>query len=326
VVSELAAVGDLADAALLSSGVSPAARHDGLSASLGGGATDLDALLGSVEREDASATRAAGLLIAQGAHAAQAMLARFPGTLRFGHRKLNTVGLALVEHGPIVALAPRFGSVIVPLLVPRLEDASPDARYYAALVLGELRPENAIVSLGHRLFDADTAVRRAAAQALGRYQPSSTMRALLDALRNELVNPDLPRQRQATVALGDLRDAPSVPRLVDLLKHRDMEIVDLAHRALVQITKQDFGTTRWRWRSWWEKNREQSRIEWLLSGLDQPAAEARRSAADELASITTDRFGFHAVHPRRDREEAARRWAAWFQRNPGALSEERKAP
>jgi len=335
-VATLAGLGGLADAALLAS--AQAAAFAPTLAALGGnhaasvaapppaGAIDPATLVDAVVRDDGNAPGAVAALLMNGAAGASAVLARFPGPLRFGHRKLHTVGLPLAEHGPLVALAARFGALAVPLLLARLDDPAPDARYYAALVLGELRAEAAVVPLGHRLFDPDTAVRRAAAHALGRYAPSPTLRALLDGLRNELVSPDLARQRHATVALGELRDATSVPRLVDLLKHRDMEIVDLAHRALVIVTKQDFGTTRWRWRSWWEKNREQSRLDWLLGGLEQPSPEARRSAAEELAAIATDRFGFHATFPRREREDAARRFTAWFQRNPGALAEERSLP
>jgi hypothetical protein len=334
-VTSLAGLGGLADAALLVNHPSSSPSHvpvqplgDGRSERGEGlgGILDVGALIDAVVRDDSGGTREASLLVSQGARAAQQVLARFPGPLKFGHRKLNTVGLPLAEHGPLVALAARFGATAVALLVPRLDDPSPDARYYAALVLGDLQPESAIIPLGHRLFDSDTSVRRAAVHALGRYPPSPTLRALLDLLRNELVSPDLSRQRHATVALGELRDAPSVPRLVDMLKHRDMETVDMAHRALVVITKQDFGTTRWRWRSWWEKNREQTRLDWLLGGLDQPSLDARRSAAEELSAIGTERFGFHAAFSRREREEASRRWAVWFQSHANALSEERKAP
>jgi hypothetical protein len=147
---------------------------------------------------------------------------------------------------------------------------------------------------------------------------------MLDALRAELLSPDLGRQRQAVFALGELRDVAAMPRLIDLLKHRDMEIVDLAHRALMVITKQDFGTTRWRWRSWWEKLRDVPRSEWLLAGLDQPSLDAMRSAAEELAAITTDRFGCHVLIPQREREEAARRFAAWLRTHPGVLGDERR--
>ena len=37
-----------------------------------------------------------------------------------------------------------------------------------------------------------------------------------------------------------------MPRLIELLKHRDSRVADAAHRALVVITKQDFDRSRWR--------------------------------------------------------------------------------
>jgi hypothetical protein len=287
------------------------AGDNGLAAQpLGGASTaEVAALLTAFERDDDAGAGSA--LLALGADAAAAVARRFPGPLRFGHRKLHTVTLPLGEHGPLIALSARFGTLMAPLLLPRLADPTADTRFYAALVLAELRVDEAVSPLGQRVFDPDSAVRRAATMALGRYPPSPALRALLDGLRNELVSPDPNRQRHASMALGELRDAPSVPRLVDLLKHRDTETVDVAHRALVVITKQDFGTTRWRWRSWWEKNREQSRLAWLFGGLDQPSQEARTSAVEELSALATDRFGCHANFPRRDREDAVRRWAVW---------------
>src|SRR5205807_326727 len=114
---------------------------------------------------------------------ARAVVARLPGTLRFGHRKLHTLGLPLVEHGPLIALAARFGDRIAGPLVPRLDDPSPDMRFHAALIFAEVRSELAVAPLGERLFDADVAVRRAAAVALGRYAPSLALAALLEHLR-----------------------------------------------------------------------------------------------------------------------------------------------
>jgi HEAT repeat protein len=275
-----------------------------------GGAPDPVLLLAQLEADPADEGYLQRLL-ALGADAAAIVASRFPGTLRFGHRKLHTLMLPLPEHGLLIGIAPHFGSPMVPLLLPRLGDPSADTRFYAALVFSELRSDEAVPALGQRVFDGDAAVRRAATMALGRYPPSQPLRTLIENLRNELVGPDPNRQRHAAMAIGELRDGPSVPRLIDHLKHRDMETVDQAHRALMVITKQDFGTTRWRWRSWWEKNRDQSRLAWLFAGLEQPSEAARHSAVEELQALATDRFGCHAGYPRREREEAVRRWAAF---------------
>src|SRR5205814_1225142 len=103
----------------------------------------------------------------------------------------------------------------------------------------------------------------------------------------------------AAEALGALRDAPAVPRLIELVKHADEAVVSAARRALVEITKQDFGTSRWRWRSWWERHRDQPRVEWMLEGLGHAEAEVRLSASEELRLLTPDSFGYHFDLPKR---------------------------
>jgi hypothetical protein len=192
------------------------------------------------------------------------------------------------------------------------------------MAFAELRFPEAVEPLGKRLFDADPTVRRAAAAALARFEPSPELRALLEALRGELIDPSAARQRHAAEAVGELRDAPSVPRLIELVKHRDAELVEVARRALMQIAKQDFGTSRWRWRSWWDRHRSQSRIEWLLAGLSHRDQTVRSSASDELQALTSDYFGYHYELSKRDREEARQKWMAWAKSNPGAVRERSK--
>jgi HEAT repeat protein len=169
-----------------------------------------------------------------------------------------------------------------------------------------------VAPLGERLMDPDDGVRAAAVEALRGFPPSPELRALTEALRGELPGPETLRQRFAAEALGGLRDVASVPRLIELVKHSDAAVVSAARTALITITKQDFGTSRWRWRSWWERHRHQPRLEWMLEGLGHGEAEVRMSAADELRALSHDAFGYHFDLPKREREEARRRWVDWF--------------
>jgi hypothetical protein len=115
------------------------------------------------------------------------------------------------------------------------------------------------------------------------------------------------------VALGELRDAGAVPALIDLLDHHDPRVTSSAHRALLAITKQDFGRRQRRWRAWWERNRSRHRIEWMLAGLAHRTPEVRLSASEELRRLTQEYFGYHFDLPRREREEARKRWVAWWE-------------
>src|SRR5262249_4991028 len=88
---------------------------------------------------------------------------------------------------------------------------------------------------------------------------------------------------------------------------------DTAHRALVVMTKQDFARSRWRWRAWWDKNRDRHRIEWMLEGLGHKAPEVRLSASEELKRLTHEYFGYHFDLPKREREEARKKWLTWWE-------------
>src|SRR5262249_24611445 len=125
-------------------------------------------------------------------------------------------------------------------------------------------------------------------------------------------DPDGERARVAGVTVGEVRDRHSVLRLIELLKHRDMAVQEAAHRALVVVTKQDFGNSRRRWRAWWAKNRDLHRIEWMLEGLAHRAPEVGRSAAEELKRVTQEYFGYHFDLPKREREEARKKWLIWW--------------
>src|SRR5262249_2295164 len=124
-------------------------------------------------------------------------------------------------------------------------------------------------------------------------------------------------------ALGALRDAPSVPRLIDLVKHAEAQVAAAAHAALVEITKQDFGNSRWRWRSWWERHRNEPRVEGMLEGLGPAEADVRMAASEELRLLTGQNFGYHFDLPKREREEARKKWVDWW-RAHGSKQEDKR--
>jgi hypothetical protein len=278
-------------------------------------ADDLDMLVDLVSGGDARAESAAWALLAASDRGARAVVARLPGPLRIERHTLKAPTPPLAEHGPLLALLDRFGEVAVPALLSRTVDASLEARYYATLALGQLRVPRAVPAIGMRLFDPDASVRRVALELLPRFGQSPELRTLTESLRGELPGPDVARQLHAAEALGVLRDVSSVPRLIELVKHEHVHLAQTARRALVEITKQDFGSSRWRWRSWWERHRNEPRLEWMLEGLAHVEAEVRMSASEELKAMTTEYFGYQFDMPKREREEARRKWVDWWRAN-----------
>lgn len=277
--------------------------------------TDAEALVHSVIREDEHARIAAEGLLLLGARGAEAVVANLPGPLRLDRHTLRGPLPPLGEHGPLLSVLARLGQDALPSLVQRLSDGSVEVRYYATLAMGHLASPSVVAPLGQRLWDADASVRSAAAAALTRLEMGPELRSLTEGLRGELPGPDLNRQRHASEALGVLRDVPSVPRLIELIKHPENDLAVTAQKALVEITKQDFGSSRWRWRTWWERHRTEARLEWLLEGLAHADLHVRVSAADELRALSGgETFGFLPDANKRDRDESRKRWLDWWRR------------
>ena len=272
---------------------------------------------GSYEEAD----RASESLLGLGSAGLDALLRRFPGPLRVDRRSARGGELMpVLEHGPILRAVARFGRRAVPPLLRLLGHGSADVRFYSTYLMTELAFPEALALVGLRLYDADSQVRQVALDVVRKFETGMgadvggrEFREVLERLRGDLVEPDAERARLAAVACGELRDPKAVPRLIELLKHREQRVADAAHRALVVITKQDFDRSRWRWRAWWDKNRSRHRVEWMLEGLAHKAPEVRLSASEELKRLTSEYFGYHFDLPKREREEARRKWIAWWE-------------
>ena len=87
---------------------------------------------------------------------------------------------------------------------------------------------------------------------------------------------------------------------------------DKAREELMAITKQDFGTRPRRWEAWWEKHKDDDRVEWLFEGLSHKEPRIRASSEDELRKLTGEYFGYHYDLPRRERDQARTRWQKWW--------------
>jgi hypothetical protein len=273
---------------------------------------DPEVLFTSVERGDDKARDSADKLVSLGARGAEMAVARLPGPIRIDRGSYRGLTPPLADHGPICGLVARFGNLAVPALERRVNEGSADVRYYVTLALGELAREASVPQLAARVFDRDPSVRKVAVDMLIRMPASDARTALVESLRGDLPGPDRERQRISADALGALGDAHSVPRLIELVKHEDTAVQSAARKALLSITKQDYGTSRWRWRGWWDRHKNEAREEWLFEGLGHSEDDVRASAAEELKRMYSEHFGYHWDAPKREREEARKRWHEWY--------------
>jgi hypothetical protein len=103
-----------------------------------------------------------------------------------------------------------------------------------------------------------------------------------------------------------------IPALLEKLGDRNPEVAVAAQAALINLARQDFGTSRRAWESWWKKAQKRHRAEWLLESLGHKRADLRLAASQELQAMTGVYFGYHFDLPERDREQARKRWAEWW--------------
>ena len=271
--------------------------------------------LAMVDRLAAGAVdeHAEGELLRQGERAMRAIMLRFPGPLTFARDRMATTPNPPrpSECGPILRLVARERRVALPFVLDRLAATDPETRGWATYVLCELPYVEAIPRLLPRLRDPDPNTRAAAGHAL-----AAIAKAHRDPVREALTESargaEADDRLAALSAMARLHDAAFVSELMRALGDGDDRVVEAAHDGLVQVTRQDLGMDARPWMRWWEKNSGKHRIEWLIDALTHEVAEIRRSAGEELRSLTKEYFGYSPDLPPRDRDRAQQRYRDWW--------------
>jgi len=271
----------------------------------------IDEVLSEIERApEHGAEDAIAEAVERGPEAVRALVRRFPGKLRVDRFAVTGRALRAAQYGGLLDLVIRLGAVAADLLIERMSAPQRDVRYYATVCTAELRPRTAVFALAERLFDQDFGVRATAIEALAGYPVSELSHALQRARRATHSNdPDvIAAATSAIVALGDVE---AIPDLIAVIERSDRG-GDHASRALTALTAQDFGASERKWRKWYETARRRHRIEWLIEGLAHREDAIREGAINTLRRLTGEYFGYHHDLPRKERDLAAERWAAWW--------------
>jgi hypothetical protein len=270
-----------------------------------------DVLLELIEnREGAEYPAALDEAIARASELLPAIAERFPGALDVDRYAVTGRPLRAAQYGGLLELITRMGSVASELLIEKLQGASRDIRFYAAVCLIELRPKNAIAPLFERLFDPDFGVRACAVEALQGYTQRE-LEAGMGRVRQALHSDDVNRVAAAASAVAELADRDSLIDLISALP-RGERFAEPCRRALMSLTKQDFGTSERKWGKWWDDHHRRHRIEWLIDGLQHKEAELRSQAIADLRRLTGEAFGYEPEAGKRERDGAHRRWLTWW--------------
>jgi HEAT repeat protein len=271
----------------------------------------IDDVLSEIERAaEHQAEDAIAEAVERAPEAAHALARRFPGKLRVDRFAVAGRPLPASQYSGLLELVVRLGSAASELLIEKLGSPQRDVRFYAAVCTAELRPRNAVPALAERLFDQDFGVRGSAIEALAGY-PMQELGHALQRARRAVHSSDPDIVAAASGALVALGDTEAIADLIGVIERSDRG-GEHARRALVALTAQDFGGSERKWRKWHETARRRHRIEWLIEGLGHKEDAIRESAINSLRRLTGEYFGYHHDLPRKERDAAAERWAAWW--------------
>ena len=147
----------------------------------------------------------------------------------------------------------------VALLIGLLHDTHPDIRRTSVESLGKIGDRSAAPAVLALLTDPVSAVRAAAAQALGRLA-SKEDKAVIDGLARALRDPEDSVRQAAALAIGDIDPSPrQLSTVAELLRASDVTLRRAAVRALLSL---DTGQV----------------VDWFLPLLDDPDPEVRQGA------------------------------------------------
>ena len=243
-----------------------------------------------------------------------ALVQRFPGPLWFDRsepfqrlapgRDVSAVARALYA----------FHERSIPFLLELLAAPNADLRFYALLLVADIRVEALVDDLVPLLSDADPQVKDLARTLLLRLRNLPGFRPVLEDLRGAVALDQLAAETRvdALNILATLRDASSVDVLVMALSATDHRVASAAHEALRTITGQDHGLAARKWQSWFTEHGKRDRIEWLIDGLMHSDEAVRTLAGNELQRATQQYFGFHPGSAKKERERVQKKYLEWF--------------
>jgi hypothetical protein len=180
-------------------------------------------------------------------------------------------------------------------------------------------PEEPLPAVVDRALDPDPAVAAAAVDALAARRREPQLREATERLRRALLSGVSGRTIGAARALRALRDADSVPLLVQVLETSDPQAAEAVAAALRGLTLQPHGPDARRWLAWWKENRGRGRADWLFGALTHPLREIRAAAAAELAEAAAPPTLYDPDMEPHVLEQAARDWASWWSRSGHVL-------
>jgi hypothetical protein len=252
-------------------------------------------------------------LLRAGGYAMPAIMAKFPGPFTVDQERLDADPLPRVgECGPVLRLIASQRRTALPFVLAHVEAPDSDSRFWATYLLTELVYPDAIDAAVARAFDDDAKVRRAARAAVHALAEAHPI-PVVERLGEFTLAQTIDLRIRAIEALAETREPTAVPVLLPLLEENQAEVAASTQKALMTLTRQDFGVDTEKWTTWWDANKNRHRLEWLIDTLMHEHRKMRGLAGEELKWITKESFGYYDDLPRRERERSQAKFRDWWE-------------
>lgn len=212
------------------------------------------------------------------------ILERFPGPLWIDARRLTDGHVHARAISALSACLVAVPDLAVRTTLTLLHSPRSEQRNVAAFLARDIARGELLPRLFELALHDDPSARLASITVLPDVAHVDGFDAHLARLREFAIQTEARIARRAIQALEELRDAASVPILVDTLRVGDPEVADAARSALRIITGREQG--RFRWMLWLRSNQSTPRFQWLVEALGQQDEELRRVASSELGRLT----------------------------------------
>lgn len=236
----------------------------------------------------------------------------FPGVLNVDPASAGATLPRFSKCGSLLQVLAQFGPTAHPYVEGFIDSSEMKERFFASYFYSEVQVPIIIPRLIRRLHDGDPRVSTAAINSLKQYQNDPAFEMVVLHLHDRLKGNSIPAQKKAIECLGLFKDVRAVEALIDIIDRQDKNTLNYALLALEEITRQSWGLNARKWKSWWQKHRQQSRTEWLVQALESKDPSVREKAIKELEAISGERKNFEPHAKRRPRSRAVADWKKWI--------------
>ena len=275
---------------------------------------DIPALIDVLEEGGEGCKEASARLVSQGTPAMEAILARFPGRTPPDRPDLTSGIVSLDELGPLFDCLCRFQRPVVSGLTALLHHRNPDTRFFATYTMSMMHFPESVVLLASCLQDEDPDVRLVSAIGLDHMRDFPHFSMVLETLERDMESTRSDTRRNACEGIARLLDRDGIPGLLELLEDGNPEVAETASWALVELTRHNFGLDPGNWRDWWNHNRDQHRVEWLMAALTVDDEVNRQAAYEELFTMTGLSFGYQPDMALEDLVDTQDKFYDWWRR------------